>query len=258
VSVPHSTDTFNQHAGIYELLIDWPRRLSVEEPFYRQVFQSVGVKRVLDVACGTGHHAAMFHSWGLQVEGADLSPGMIAECRAQFGEPTGLRWVVRGFQEPVGSGEPFDAVLCVGNSLALADDVATVERAVANMLEALRPGGVVILGLLNLWSLVPGRTVWQKCKRVSYAGGDHVVLKSIHRCGNRAHISFVDLELGASTVSPRYDTAELLGLRAEDLLECIHRHGGTEAHVYGSYRFEPYVPSQSGDLIITCRRNATI
>jgi hypothetical protein len=64
----------------------------------------------------------------------------------------------------------------------------------------------------------------------------------------------VDLELGPSTVSPRYDAAELLGLRAEDLLEFFRRHGGTEANVYGSYRFEPYVPSQSGDLIVTCRR----
>ncbi len=96
-----NTNTFNQLTHIYEAMIDWPKRLAAEEPFYRDWFQQVGVKRVVDVACGTGHHAAMFHGWGLDVEGADLSPAMIQQARATFGEPPGLRWAVRGFDEPI-------------------------------------------------------------------------------------------------------------------------------------------------------------
>ena len=62
---------------------------------------------MIDVACGTGHHAAMFHSWGLRVEGADLSAAMIDRARAKFGLPQGLQWTVRGFDQPI---EPAETV----------------------------------------------------------------------------------------------------------------------------------------------------
>lgn len=244
---------FDEHAEIYDLLVNWPRRLANEEPFYRRLFEEVGVRRVLDAACGTGHHAAMFHAWGLQVEGADISPGMIARCRARLGEPPGLKWVVRAFDQPAEAGK-FDAVICVGNSLALAEDLPVVHAALGQMLAALRPGGICIAGVLNLWSLPPGTTVWQKCMRVDYQRADHILLKSIHRCGDQGHVSFVDLDLSRPDLSPRYDAAEVLGIEADDMRAAVDAHGGVEPVFYGSFRFEPYDPQDSGDLILTCRR----
>ena len=75
---------FDDLADVYEAMIDWPKRLAHEEPFYRRLFERLGARSVLDVACGTGRHAAMFHSWGLRVEGADLSPAMIDRARSQL------------------------------------------------------------------------------------------------------------------------------------------------------------------------------
>src|SRR5689334_17652264 len=95
--------TFDNLTDVFESIINWPKRLAHEEPFYRGLFDRMNVKTALDAACGTGHHAAMFHSWGLQVEGADISPNMIARCRAEFGEPPGLRWSVRGYDQPIES-----------------------------------------------------------------------------------------------------------------------------------------------------------
>ena len=112
--------SFDDLTDIYESMIDWPKRLDHESSFYRRWFASAGVHSVVHVACGTGRHAAMFHAWALRVEGADISPKMIDRARATFGEPAGLRWVVRGFDRPIEPPQPFDAALCVGNSLARA------------------------------------------------------------------------------------------------------------------------------------------
>ena len=152
-------------------MIDWPKRLAHEEPFYRRLFQRLGARSVLDVACGTGRHAAMFHGWGLRVEGADLSPAMIDRARTRFGQPDGLRWAVRAFDQPTPKTEPFDVAVCVGNSLALAPDMATVERAIRQMLAAVRSGGAIVIHVLNLWHLPDGPCVWQKCLRAALSGG---------------------------------------------------------------------------------------
>ena len=72
-----SAAKFDDLTDVYEAMIDWPKRLAHEEPFYRRLFARIGVRSVIDVACGTGRHAALFRSWNLRVEAADVSAGMI-------------------------------------------------------------------------------------------------------------------------------------------------------------------------------------
>ena len=133
--------TFDDLTDIYESMINWPKRLAHEEPFYRGLFGRIGARRVVDVACGAGQHAAMFHSWGLEVTGADISPAMIARAREHFGEPRGLRWLVRGYDQPFADGETADAVVCVGNSLALAPDMTTAPERPPADARGRAPGG---------------------------------------------------------------------------------------------------------------------
>jgi SAM-dependent methyltransferase len=162
-----SKTTFDDLTELYEAMIDWPKRLANEEPFYRHWFDKITAKSVVDVACGTGRHAAKFHEWGLQIEGADLSHGMIDRARSSFGEGERLRWIVRGFDQPIDlekNKTPFDAALCMGNSLALAPNLEIVDRAIQQMFAAIRPGGIVVIQVLNLWQLPDGPCVWQKCK----------------------------------------------------------------------------------------------
>jgi hypothetical protein len=66
-------NVFDELTRVLDELIDWPKRLASEAPFYRGLFDRVGVRRLVDVACGTRRHAALFHSWGLQVQAAYLA-----------------------------------------------------------------------------------------------------------------------------------------------------------------------------------------
>ena len=110
---------FDHLTDIYDAMIDWPKRLAAEEPFYRQWFQQVGATRVLDAACGTGRHAAMFHAWGPEVEGADISQAMIERARTTFGELPGIRWAVRAFDQLVDAPGTWDAVVLRGQFAGL-------------------------------------------------------------------------------------------------------------------------------------------
>lgn len=243
---------FQAQADLYDALIDWPKRLANETPLYQALFEQHGVRRVLDAACGTGQHAARFHSWGLRVEGADISPAMIERCRRQFGESDTLHWVVRSFAEPVGG--PFDAVACVGNSLALVPDVPTALRAIREMTAALRPGGVGIVQVLNLWRLSEGPLVWQKFRRVTLDGVEHTLLKGVHRVGTRGFVEFVDLTVAGDALTARHESVTFLGLDVDELAEAARAAGAAAVHTYGDYQRTPFDREHSGDLILVIEK----
>ena len=240
---------FDDLADAYDAMIDWSKRLATEEPFYRRLFERVGANRVLDAACGTGRHAAMFNSWGLEAEGADLSSGMIERCRARFGESDTLRWEVRGYDEQAGEPGRFDVAICTGNSLALAPDVATMERATRRMLEAVRPGGVVVLQVLNLWRMADGPCTWQKCKRAKLARGESLTTKGLHRCEDRGYVDIVVTTLDGEPAM-RTESMPFWGLEAGDLERFAKQAGATQVEVFGDYKQSPYDRQQSQDLIL--------
>jgi SAM-dependent methyltransferase len=243
---------FNHLTDIYEAMIDWPKRLAAEEPFYRHWFRQAGVKRVVDVACGTGHHAAMFHDWGLEVEAADISPAMIERAEAGFGEPAGLHWAVRGFDEPIPAAGSWDAVVCVGNSLALAPGRAAALRAVMRMMEALRPGGVLLVQVLNLWRLPDGPCVWQKCHRVQLPRGDVLILKGVHRCDRRG---YVELAVADPNGGPllAHESPQFLGLEEAELGKAMRLAGAAEVQYFGGYAEQPFDREESIDLVMVAR-----
>ena len=55
-----------------------------EMAFFWRLFEKHGVRRVLDCACGTGHDLHLFYLLGCQVMGADISPAMLAQARANL------------------------------------------------------------------------------------------------------------------------------------------------------------------------------
>jgi len=244
---------FDEFVDAYDLLIDWPKRLASEDSFFRTVFAEAGVQRVLDAACGTGHHAAMFHRWGLAVEGADISPAMIARCRERFGDGQRLRWIVRPFEKPCDAPGTFDAVVCLGNSLALASDLEAIDRAVGSMIASLRPDGIGVVQVLNLWRVREGPTLWQKCVEHTSGQERRVLLKGLHRVGPRGYIDLIDLRMTPAAMSKRFDQPSFLGIDAASLTEAIRSGGGRLERLCGGYQGEPYNPEQSVDLICVFR-----
>lgn len=245
---------FAEDAEVYEVLVDWERRLNREEPFYRKLVEDCSAQRVLDAACGTGRHAHMLYQWGLTVEGADISEGMIEYCRLKYGENDRLQWRVRGYDRPVDQPGTFDLVVCAGNSLALASDLDTVRRAVAAMMGAVCPGGCCMVHILNLWRLPEGPTQWQKCKQEEIGGRPMILLKGVHRAGARGYVNFIKLRPEQPELDAEIDESVLLALSAEQLVDEFRTHGAAEVHLYGNYQEAPYEPPSSNDLILVAQK----
>ncbi len=102
--------------------------------------------RVLDCAAGVGWLAVGLALRGFDVEATDISPAMIDRTRALAADHgVEVRASVCAWEDL--SGEPrFDAVFCVGNSIAHAEDRVTALAAIAGVLI---PGGVLLITSRN-------------------------------------------------------------------------------------------------------------
>jgi SAM-dependent methyltransferase len=106
---------------------------------------------VLDCACGTGQLAVGLALRGFDVTASDASAAMVdATRRLAAHRHVALRTEQREWEALEGS---FDAVFCVGNSIAHAAGRDRRRAALARMASALAPGGALAVTSRN-WELV--------------------------------------------------------------------------------------------------------
>ncbi|GBE29467.1 MAG TPA: class I SAM-dependent methyltransferase [Bacteroidetes bacterium] len=143
----------------YDNMIRWKARLVRETPFLQRLFSEHRIKRVLDLACGTGHHALMFRKWGCEVVGYDASKALLDVARENAQEDdNGIQFVEGLFSELGDKVEgPFDAVLSLGNSIPHLAGVEELRELFADVHSILRPGGVFVFQNRNYDRLLKTR-----------------------------------------------------------------------------------------------------
>ena len=99
-----------------------------------------GGRRLLDVACGTGHHLEYLQHH-FEVEGLDASAEMIAMARERL---PGLSFHVADMTD-FDLGRRFDVVTCLFSSIGYLGTLQRVQQAVACMADHLAPGGLLII-----------------------------------------------------------------------------------------------------------------
>lgn len=142
----------------YDEFVNWTARLEREAPLFRRVFADVGARSVIDVGAGSARHAIMFATWGLDVWAVDPDDSMLAQARANVERAAdeidraggSVHLVKGGFGglSALGLGLA-DVLTCTGNALPHVPGHAGLREAFADFARVVRPGGAVVLHLLN-------------------------------------------------------------------------------------------------------------
>jgi glycine/sarcosine N-methyltransferase len=163
----------------WDELIDWESRAKSEGDFFIRHLKERGVKRVLDVATGTGFHSIRLQEAGFEVVSADGSEMMLYKA-FENGRKRGhvlqtvladWRWLNRTVH-----GE-FDAVVCLGNSFTHLFDERDRRKTLAEFYATLKHDGVLILDQRNYDSILDNGF---SSKHTYYYCGDNVVAEPEH------------------------------------------------------------------------------
>jgi SAM-dependent methyltransferase len=130
---------------------EWPDRA-----FYRAVIEQRGGP-VLDVGCGTGRLLLDYLEAGLDIDGVDNSPEMLAICRekaAAAGLEVKRRLFLQGM-ERLAPPRRYAVVLVPSSSFQLLTDLVAAEQALACFRDCLEADGLLVMPFMSkLW---PGR-----------------------------------------------------------------------------------------------------
>jgi SAM-dependent methyltransferase len=269
MTVPETTSSAR---GVsYDVMVDWPKRLAREIPFLERLFAETGdVSRVLDVGAGTGQHSIALAGDGYEVVGVDPSVEMLEQARANAATAgADVRFVEGGFGDLARLGlAPADALICTGNALPHVDRAAGLDAALADFAAAMRPGGVLVLHLLNHERLLAKRPLFLGPVVRELPDGDKVVFLRFFdydpaEAPERIWLEFVtsarsateadagDSDLGW-TITAHRSPHTVMPLPV--LLDALERVGFGGVQAFGDHSGKAFEADVDESVVVTARR----
>lgn len=252
-------------APIYDRMIRWESRMKFETPLFADLWARYGTRRVLDAACGSGHHLRLFCEQGLEATGADASQAMLDLARQQIEElPEGRRpaLVQAVWSELPGKvSGTFDAVVCVGNSLPYVTEADALHRSLEGLWACVEPGGFLLIQFKNFAGMrARGEQFLPLSAGTDPSNGREVLCLRIYEWDKRiVNFKVVLLrrgeEAGSSAGGWTMDhwTTPLATYGPADVIVPLEAMGAA-TELYGSLAMDAFDPVASPDVVIlACR-----
>ena len=140
-----------------------PQATQAEAEF---VIESMGLQpgaQVLDVGCGYGRHAMELAARGYHIVGLDMSTPLLVRGGEEAHRRNLTINFVRGDMREIDFDSQFDGAYCLFSTFGYFDD-ETNKKTIANIARALKPGGRVLIEILNRDYIIadlPTRVWWE-------------------------------------------------------------------------------------------------
>ncbi len=121
-----------------------------DHPRYRALIAQHG-QPALDVGCGTGRLLLDYLTEGLDIDGVDNSPEMLARCREKAARLGLQPRLYQQAMEHLDLPRRYGTILVPSSSFQLLTDPAQARAAMGRFFAHLRPGGALAMSIMALW-----------------------------------------------------------------------------------------------------------
>jgi ubiquinone/menaquinone biosynthesis C-methylase UbiE len=226
----------------------WPDRF-----FYLTLLQTYG-QPVLDVGCGTGRLLLEYLAQGIDIDGLDNSPDMLALCQHK-GNKLGLTpTLYEQYLENLSLPRQYRTILIPSSTLQLLIEPAMVKQALDRLFAHLLPGGVVVASFMTLWKADDPLTAeWeQTAVRVEDGATFRRISRSWHEAESEIEHTedryqmIMDEQVVAEEVHQR--SAATRSYSQSQARRVFERSGFKPIETYSGFTFEPV---RADDMLFT-------
>lgn len=245
-------DFYDALAPDYDLMTGFEQRVVTDRPFFRLIVERYGIKRAVDAGCGTGFHSVLLAQLGVDVTAVDVSEGMLKKLSERA---SALNVQVRTLRTDFGSlasvvDETYDAVFCLGNTLAHLETDEDLHSALTNFSAVLEPGGLLFLQLVNFERILTSQQRIQSVRE----RGDKIFVRFYDFAPTTIRFNILTLERHEGSLAYRMQSVCLRPIRPSELLALVQRCGFAEPTVFGGISLEEFVAEKSPDVVLVARK----
>ena len=152
---------FEKYAHEYDLITNATHRESYHQKEIDALIARFDPTNVLDAGCASGMTAMLFARRGVNAVGLDCSRRMIEVAREKYvSAKLPLSFRIGNFERlPRNMHATFDLVVCLANSISGVSSIAGAKQTLMNFHAVLKPGGWLVLQMLNYSSMKEGTLV---------------------------------------------------------------------------------------------------
>jgi len=234
----------------YDEMTGFQRRFVHEKPFFRLLVEKYNMTTALDAGCGTGFHALLLTQLGVQVTGIDISREMLQRAE-QHARELGLtvEFLQANFEQPLK--RTFDAIMCLGNSLAHVRTREHLHATLNNFARMLPPGKILFLQNLNYDRILAQK---ERIQSVKVSQGTTFVRFYDYE-QDTIVFNLLTIVAANGSVEQKLQSVPLRPWRKAELVELLQQTGYEEIQCYGGISLEEYHPHSSKDLVILARKS---
>ncbi len=243
---------YDRLAPDYDAMTGFEKRFVADRPFFRMIVERYAIKTAVDAGCGTGFHSLLLAQLGVTVTAVDLSPTML-EFVSRHAKHLNVRvgTVEASFQKLAQIlNKQFDAVFCLGNSLAhlLSDD--ELRASLRNFASLLNPKGSLFIQLLNYDRILAQQERVQNVKEI----GNTTFVRFYDYEKDLLRFNILKLVKKDDAIEQRLNSIALRPIRQSEIAAMLSNSGLHEVKFYGGISLEEFQPQTSKDLVVLARK----
>jgi SAM-dependent methyltransferase len=250
-----------RHAELYDLFYG-AKPYAAEASYLHDLLRRFSVRpirRVLDIACGTGSHAIELERLGYDLVGSDLSEDMLARAREKARE---IRSEVRFEQQDMRVldivSKPFDAVLCLFDAIGHIQTTAAIKQTFGAVHRHLDQDGLFVLEFWHAAAMA-GRHDPQRIRKFATGQGEILRLSRTtvdlaSQCATVEHAIY-DLRLdGTYRTAVERQINRFFSL--QEMSELLDDCGFDVAKYYSGYSSDENLTPDTWHIVLVARRRA--
>ena len=183
---------FDFNPEFYDLQVDWAKRMKKEEEFFQKIFNKRNISRILEIGCGTGHHAQLFSKYAEEIIAIDPAGEMLAYAKKNVISSRKVILLEKGFEDLDGLPyKEFDFITSLGNTITILEDRKRVKQALKKTRKKLSKNGLAIFQFLNFNSDIIGENRFYPPKVFKKDGKTYIFIKHFEYGKKKTRLDFI-------------------------------------------------------------------